>query len=376
MKKEKLLGIEFFRGLSTYAVVLVHSGDETWGLPITSSAISFRLLFYFAVPFFLAAAFYFMTANPEIGQSSKFWRSRLERLLIPYAIWTLIFLLFRVLVFTLSHQSNRVAQLLQDPILLIFLGGASYHLYFLPLLFAGTSLVLLMPLFNQFKPGKYGFLFLSIVSTFLYALLEITGNSFHLGTNVAFQGWLGSWNLNPQQHPLLRLGLVEVAWIVRCLPYFFGALTLNQLRNTSLLQAGFVPVWAIAALLANTVGKLWLPGAVQEILLAFTLLLCGISSSSYFRGDKIPGWIASLVASVGTYSFAIYLIHPFVMNLIEPALGKLLPELMTFVSILSMLLLSIPSFLISWLVVFCFSQNQLMAKYLFSIPRQNNYKSS
>ena len=97
--KQKLLGIELCRGLSTYAVILVHSGDESWGLYTDPSAIAFRLHFYFAVPFFLATAFYFMTAKPDIAYSSKFWRSRIERILIPYTIWSAIFLISRAIIF-------------------------------------------------------------------------------------------------------------------------------------------------------------------------------------------------------------------------------------------------------------------------------------
>jgi surface polysaccharide O-acyltransferase-like enzyme len=85
MKKEKLLGIELCRRLSTYAVVLVHSRDETWGLPVDPRAIRFRLNFCFAVPFFLAAAFYFMISKLGTTYSLKFWRLRIERILISYA---------------------------------------------------------------------------------------------------------------------------------------------------------------------------------------------------------------------------------------------------------------------------------------------------
>jgi hypothetical protein len=69
MGKAKLLGIEIFRGISTYAVILVHSGDETWHLPISEAAIEFRHHFYFAASSFLTAVFSFMVASPKIGYS-------------------------------------------------------------------------------------------------------------------------------------------------------------------------------------------------------------------------------------------------------------------------------------------------------------------
>lgn len=365
MNKKKLLGIEFCRGLSTYAVILVHSGDETWGLPTNPSAIEFRLHFYFAVPFFLAAAFYFMTAKSGIAYSSKFWRARVERILIPYAIWSVIFLVSRVIIFTLTNKSDRMQQLLQDPLSIVFFGGASYHLYFLTLLFAGTSLVLLIPFLERLKISNYGLLLLSVLSIALYHFLEASGNSFQLGINVAFQSLLSPLRINAEQHPLLRLILVEIAWIIRCLPYFFVALTLNRLlQKVKLLHTKFATfLLAILFLCSNMFGSFFLPGALQSVLIAYAMLLFSISLSRYFGENTVD----SLVTSVGACSFGIYLIHPFVMNNVKYLVCKVLPELTNSISISSMLALSIPCFLISWVVVAYLARNKLTAKYLFGI---------
>jgi peptidoglycan/LPS O-acetylase OafA/YrhL len=368
MKKEKLLGIEFFRGLSTYAVILVHSGDETWGLPIDPSAIAFRLNFYFAVPFFLATAFYFMTSKPEIAYSSKFWKSRFERLLIPYAIWSSIFLISRMVFFTLSKKNNRLEQLLQDPLSIFFLGGASYHLYFLPLLFAGTSLVLLIPFIEKTKIRKPGLILLSVLSIILYTILEFSGNSFQLGTNLAFQGFLNFESINIEQHPLLRLFLVEITWIIRCLPYFFIALTLNRLlqnqnaKTQYSLSSFFGIVFVILFVILDLSGN-FLPQALKEILLGFVLLLLSIFLSRNFS-DNIG---SQITLSMGMCSFGVYLIHPFVMIFVKPIIGNFLPVITDSISIFSMLALSLPTFMISWILVACFVKNKAIAKYLFGI---------
>ena len=172
MKQPKLLGIELVRGLSTYAVILVHSGDQTWGLPIDPTAIQFRLFFYFAVPFFLATAFYFLPTKPDVVYSAKFWRSKVERILIPYVVWSAIFFIFRVVVFSLGRKPERLQQLFQDPLSIIFFGGASYHVYFLPLLATGTLLVLSIPLLARWRINTLGLMSIAIVSTVLYTLLE------------------------------------------------------------------------------------------------------------------------------------------------------------------------------------------------------------
>jgi peptidoglycan/LPS O-acetylase OafA/YrhL len=367
MKNPKLLGIEFSRGLSAYAVVLVHSGDQSWGLPIDNEAIKFRLFFYFAVPFFLAVAFYFMTAKPELVYSAKFWRSKVERILIPYAIWTTIFFISRVIIFALTKKADRLQQLLQDPLSIIFFGGASYHLYFLPLLLTGTLLVLLIPLLERYKISAFGLLIIAIIGTIIYTCLEISGNGFQLkDTSIAFESLVSNFKIDFEKYPLLRFILIEVAWVIRCLPYFSIALLLNKLKSNQKLFNTKTTVALILAVLfvfSNTLGKTFIPVGISELLLAFTLLLLGISISDYIRNDKI----GNIIANIGECSFGIYLIHPFVMYAVKPIISKIVPPLAGSISIFSMLAISIPCFLTSWMIVAYLTKTKLKTNYLFGV---------
>ncbi len=361
MNNQKLLGIELCRGLAVYAVILVHSGDENWGLATDPNAIAFRLHFYFGVPFFLAVAFYFLTAKPELVCSTKFWRSRLDRILIPYVIWSAIFLILRVIIFTLSKQTDRLQELIADPLSIVFFGGASYHLYFLALLLAGTCLVLLIPLLQQLKVSNFGLCLLSALSIALYQLLETSGNSFQLGADVAFTSLLNPWQIDLKYYPFIRLLLVESAWMIKCLPYLFISLLLHQIIPSFNRLRRAIAIGSIGGFVAiSIIGRLLLPGALQEIILAYTLLLAGISISSYFRNTTI----SKLVANIGACSFGIYLIHPFMMNIVKNMVGKISPELTNSISIPSMLALSIPCFLISWLVVAGITKTKLAPKQL------------
>ncbi|WP_319421880.1 hypothetical protein [Pleurocapsa sp. FMAR1] len=80
-KASRFVGIDLCRGLAAFAVILLHSGDETWGIPITEQARQFRYLFYFAVPFFLAASFYFSTKKLPLNLSISFWQKKCSGLL-------------------------------------------------------------------------------------------------------------------------------------------------------------------------------------------------------------------------------------------------------------------------------------------------------
>lgn len=218
-QNQRLLGIDLCRGIATYTVILVHSGDETWGIPLGQWAAEFRSHFYFAVPFFLATSFYFMTYKPNNSTSLNFWKSRFERILIPYVIWTVVYLVARLIVFSLTNKPDRLHELFQDPLSIIFFGGASYHLYFLPLLFSGTFLIL----FTDYLARRVGIIALAyffVLSITTYELVLLSGNSFQLGPNIAFETLLYSLAKNGAFYSLLRLFLVQLAWIIKCLPYF------------------------------------------------------------------------------------------------------------------------------------------------------------
>ena len=364
MNNQKLLGIELCRGLAAYSVVLVHSGDENWGLATDPNAIAFRLHFYFGVPFFLALAFYFLTAKPDIVYSANFWRSRFDRIVVPYAIWSTIFLILRIIIFAASDRPDRLQELLADPLSIVFFGGASYHLYFLALLLTGTCLVLFVPAIQKLKVSNLGLLLLSILSIALYNWLETSGNSFNLGPDVAFKSLLAAWQIDLQSHPFLRLILVEIAWMIKCLPYLFGSLLLHQIIPNLNRSRRMMTIGSIAGFVAiSIIGRLLLPGALQEIILAYTLLLAGISISSYLKNTAT----SLLVANIGSCSFGIYLIHPFVMNIVKSMVGKISPELTSSISILSMFALSIPCFIISWLVVAGITKTKLAPKQLLGV---------
>jgi peptidoglycan/LPS O-acetylase OafA/YrhL len=367
MKESRLLGIELIRILASYAVVLVHSGDETWNLPIDAAAIQFRLFFYFGVPFFLITSFYFLTAQKKQVYCLGFWKVKVQRLLVPYAIWSGIFLIARAVIFTATDRSPRLQQLISDPLQLILFGGASYQLYFLPMLFVGTLLILTKPLMTKFQVNTASTIFLATLAVICYSLLENSGNGFHLGeTDLAFEGASRVLNIDLQQAPLLRSILVGIAWMIRCLPYFLISVGFHQLRVAEKLgdaQPKLVLTLAILVLAVNTLGQMFLPAGLAELALACTLLLLSISISRYFIDDRL----ASFVVDAGKCSFGIYLIHPFVMYMTKPLIGKLIPIAANSISIYSILLLSLSCFLMSWAIVAGMVRHKSIGRYLFGV---------
>jgi peptidoglycan/LPS O-acetylase OafA/YrhL len=350
--KKRLLGIDLCRGIAVYAVILVHSGDETWGVPVDPWAVIFRLSFYFAVPFFLAASFYFMVRKPNVGFSLDFWKSRLERLVIPYLIWSLIYLVLRLVFFLKSNQSNRLNQLIQDPLSIVFFGGASFHLYFLPLLFVGSFLVFLTSYFSSQRIGMKGLIAFLIISIVVYESVIAYGNEFESNSAI---------------HPLARLAVVYGVWILKCLPYFLTAIILSRIsafcENSWLLQRGsnvsFLSVFLSVFFIATIFGRLFLPVTLRDLIAAYTLFLFGISVSRYIDENN------RVISNLGTCAFGIYLIHLIPMNFVKLFFSKL--GITGYVTISSMLIISMTTFILSWIVVSLMLKQKQCAKYLFGV---------
>ncbi len=362
---QRLLGVDLLRGIAAYAVVFVHSGDESLGLPISQAAISLRMFFYFAVPFFLATSFYFLTSKPEIDTSWHFWRSRIDRILIPYVVWSIIYLIFRSIFFFQSHQMDRLQDLLRDPLAIFFFGGASYQLYFLPLLFVGNFLVIIAKYMQKIHTNRIVICFLAIFSLIVYEWLRRSDNAFRLNPNTAFQNLSQTAGWDVSSFPLLRFLFVQVAWLLNCLPFLFIGILLIPLCDQINKWNSFYRLMIAFAcgtifLLSSPAIFVNIPGILRNVLQAYSFLLLSIILSSYIE----KGWVCQ---SIGSCSFGIYLIHPFAMLGVKGVLSQISPILSSEVSILSMIIISIGSFAISWMGIILIMRNKWIAKYTLGI---------
>ncbi|HEY9768031.1 MAG TPA: acyltransferase [Coleofasciculaceae cyanobacterium] len=360
-KATRFVGIDLCRGLAAFAVILVHSGDETWGVPISDRAIQFRYLFYFAVPFFLAASFYFGTTKSPLKISAAFWQKKLQRIVMPYLLWSIFYLVSKTIIFSFTDNTDLVQQLLSDPLAIIFMGAASYHLYFIPLLLAGTILLNLANYLTKQRNSILWLFLLSIISLIIYQLLILSNNNFDLDSYTAFPELMKLLQPNNILYQLWRIILVNLAWIIRCAPYFLIALLINELLKQNNYKWFYkkqnMAILFVLFLLTNVAGEKYLPNALSELIIAYSLLLWGIAISQYISNN-------ALIANLGLCSFGIYLIHPFVKSAVEIILIKLVPQISQSVSIASILTYSILSFIISWMFIYLMQKNKLVSQYL------------
>jgi len=361
-KKRRLLGIDLCRGLAAFAVVLVHSGDETWGIPVSYWALQFRTLFYFAVPFFLAISFFFTTQNVKASLSFNFLNTKFQRILIPYAVWSIFYLIFGTIFFSITNQPERINEFLKDPIAIILLGSASYHLYFLPLLFSGF---LLIPIINDLAKHKNRFkilFFLFIFSISANQIIVLSGNSFSLNPPVAFPGLLTSVKLDRVSYQIVRFLLMQVAWMLKCLPYICLAMILNDwllhVKKDIWMSKRLVFLFFSIFIFVNAFREKFILSELSPVIAAFALLLFGLCLSNFLKDS-------SIIRSLGNCSFGIYLIHPILKKASVTVLSFAIPKLATQVTVTSILVFSISTFLISWLIVLMCMQSKKITRYVF-----------
>ena len=88
-----------WKGIAIIAVVMIHATTQAFQFSIESFNFSFamvlRQFINYAVPVFLALAGYFAFTPKRKEKIGFYYKSRAKRILLPYAIWTAIYLILK-----------------------------------------------------------------------------------------------------------------------------------------------------------------------------------------------------------------------------------------------------------------------------------------
>lgn len=359
--KNRLTGVDLLRGLAIYAVIVLHS-DE----PLTASPLGWATILEFskfAVPFFLAASFYLSFLKFYTTQKPFQLQSRAMRLLIPYGIWSAIYLGYKALKYLVDGEADKIATLLQDSIGIIFCGGAAFHLYFLPLLMIGTVLVKLIYLLPRREINFYLLVGLFIVTLAGYQGLLTSGNEFNNAQGAAFLTMLNSISPALTNNILVRLPAVALAWVIRCLPYILLAMIWShpKLQSWQFEFRQWHLLGAIALFIAiNLVGIHILPAAVYELGRGYVGLLLALAVSHVL--EETP-WIQDL----GVASFGIYLSHLLFVESFYIIINRVYPTFLSSVSSLILLICSGLILLVCWWLTNLAKQRKMMASFLLGV---------
>ena len=378
--KQRLIGVELFRGVAAYGVVVIHADAlmRYSGFPTDYWTVAFAEINRFAVPFFLAASFYFMTgklyANVNHFPRGFNLKSKWKRLLIPYLCWSAIYLCLR-LIKALSRPDG-LATLFQDPVALIFLGGASVHLYFLPLLFLGSFLIIVPEyLVKRQKVNIQTIAFFCVFSMLVYELMIVSGNAFQFGSNclenasycsVAFQSLLEVVLPNAKSNQILRLVLVALSWLIQCLPYVFMTMGLNHpslqtklsvFEKKHIIVLVFFIILLCAFWILDVFNLIYFPRVLYESGIALCLLVVSIYLSKNVREN----WIGK---NLGSCSFGIYFMHYLFLVIYITILSKISNEFLKISPIFIMVTLATLSFGTSWILTSLLLQKKAVSRLL------------
>jgi fucose 4-O-acetylase-like acetyltransferase len=327
---------------------LIVDGQTTASAQLVQYALNFR------VPFFLITAFYFALAINPTTSLRAWWTKRASRLLVPYAAWSIIYLLARAAMLAATHQTPELHTLFQDPVGLVFInGGGSIALYFLPLVF--TGLVLTQCLNKPLKSApSWALLLVLVLSAGCLHLLLQSNNAFNLASSEAFQAAFP----NQSKTSLVRLSLVFAAHTITCLPHIVAAKLLK--RYSSVLDSKDIILLLIGlALLVVSFTHVGSLTPLSPHLRGVGALLLALYLSRYVPSNQF-------IKVLGATSFGIYLVHQLVLQIIEVTAKQLHLDLSP-INAVMLTGISILTFLISLLIVSIASRGALPLRRAFGV---------
>ncbi|MDO9591579.1 MAG: acyltransferase [Erysipelotrichaceae bacterium] len=240
----------------------------------------------FAVPAFIFASGYALAGQfrdePRVPELLKFWYKRLSVVVLPYVIWTLIYLI-------LQQRFMGVCYGIGGMLKLLLTGGAFYHLYFMVIL---IQFYLLFPglLWFRRRLARYG------MDVGLVAVVFLV-----------YAFWLKSGM------PL------SDRFFLSYLPFFYAGMVLvdQPLKLVGLSVAGIAGAVAFADLL---VARLTAFGAISptrllsmplawEIFSLAAVMLLTAWFGTFRVGERSEKWLKLLVGT----TFDVYLAHPLIL---------------------------------------------------------------
>jgi surface polysaccharide O-acyltransferase-like enzyme len=320
---DRVVWLDTLKVCAILGVIGIHVTADSAGLPYSSFAPEDRLgpalgravATYFNYPVFFITSLFLLAGSSRYEHGyAAVTKARLKRLVPPYLAWSVFYLAFRnVKAISFGYQ-DYYWQELTTPISWLqygLIGGAQYHLHFLPTLMA---LTLLYPLYKS--ASRWPILGLALVGSlflwpsmdsFVYAQLGQRPDLIPIalsGTKlIAFSGYgfLGFALYAIHRDMRERDGSSGISW----LRWLLGVLAVFIAT-----AAGFV-LYGDAVSTARA-GQ-WLArdftGHLAYYLAPISIVLGFIAARNVHLG--------SLWTRLGSHAFGVYLFHPVVLDLLE-----------------------------------------------------------
>jgi surface polysaccharide O-acyltransferase-like enzyme len=380
-KQKRFVGIDLIRGIAAYGVAILHSGDITTGTSISFWATQVQRFCGFTVPFFLIASFYLSINQIHTNGKTTSLLSRFQRLIIPYLVWSLLYVLMRWIKLVGLQESINTEKI-TDFVAIVFMGSAGIHLYFIPLIFVGFLFLGIVARLVNRRITLISLSFLFLFSCLADHLVFITGNFFKFGSYIAFENLVAMALPNGNDNPLIRVTLVFIAFAIKCFPYIFAATIVNYILlkgdrlkpNRKILIISFVCFCGLALL--GFVGidlnsPIYLDNRppIYDVLKATALLVFSI-----YLSFSLPS--SPILRSLGTCTFGIYLMHQALIQILRVPMIRIFPDFVDNVSIPTQLFFASTSFVIAWQVTSQLIKLKIVSRLLFGVKYSKILKKS
>ncbi|MEI6518687.1 MAG: acyltransferase [bacterium] len=284
------------RGIAIFCVIVIHAIGSAWYFVNDNSGaenlyflVSLRQVVAFAVPVFLFMSGYFLrdVVIHDFPDYIAFLRKRLVRILVPYLLWSFVYIGYTAL-------STWVYPSILSVFTTLLLGQASGPFYFILLI---CQFYILLPLFLFLRKSTFGFVSVCILNILgivaLYAYTLITGSS----------------------PSLVCYGVPFFMWMI----YFMIGINANKIYTY--LRTPAIVITLVITLIIAVIESLYLmhisgentvfaTSSVRLGSMLYTipiiLLVLKLSKSRW----SIPGKLVHL----GHYSFGIYFIHMLILT--------------------------------------------------------------
>ena len=278
--------IQVLRGLAILAVVIIHT------CPHGLAGIVIRTLVNYAVALFLfCSGWLTKTSFPDV---KKFYKKRLTRVLIPYAIWSFFY------TDAFAYRDGTFSRLPHNYLYNLVYGTANFSLYFI---IVYVILTLLTPLIGKLLQSEYkwvGFLvtpIYMIVTTYIPVLTGRVIIPVNITPFLRLQ-WFGFYYLG------MALGNHAVEWkLTKKQTVIFYCLS---------LIAAF-----LEGLYWNHLGSYSMAGTQIKMTTHLSSCMAGVLAHVYLNDSKFSGSgkFEKYMAFIGDYSFGIYLSHVMLIGL-------------------------------------------------------------
>lgn len=326
MSTERILAIDYIRGIAMLGVVGIHTGSMSLSNPHVNIHLFalLEIVSRFSVPiFFFVSAFGLFISQDLSGPFAyiTYVKRRLRNVFIPYVVWSLLYMIHATLL-SGDWAVWHITMLIQY----LFFGLASYQLYWLVIL---LWFYLFMPLWRWMLRGILAhprstlptLLLAQIVFNYYSSYLIVMSDPPHSLADLLLQYRLNYWVLHylfiflfggycAQNYQIIKQWVHHSQHLI--VAFFISTLGLMLFFYYFLLfELHYTPEQAV-----NTAHQLSPAGILYTLASTLFLLMC-------FQCYSLPKLPARLLQALSTHSYSVYLVHPFFLYYLNELLGHL-----------------------------------------------------